>query len=116
MSMVDPFELARAQLVRDADATRGLPGLFAAKRAKLMHGARGLLRGSVELFYTLAAADPSLVPGPDERGFVVGDMHAENLGVYRGEAKQAVFDLDDFDDATIAPLRFDVVRASTSFM
>lgn len=114
--VVDPFELARAQLERDADATRGLAGLFEEKRAKLSHSARGLLRGTVELFYTLAAADPSLVPGPEEHGFVVGDMHAENLGVYRGEGKQAVFDLDDFDDATIAPLRYDVVRASTSFM
>jgi uncharacterized protein (DUF2252 family) len=112
----DPFELARAQLMRDVETTRPLAGLFEVKRAKLCHDVHAFLRGTVELFYTMVAADPSLMPGPSERGFVAGDMHAENLGVYRTESKVAAFDLDDFDDASVAPLRVDVVRASTSIM
>jgi uncharacterized protein (DUF2252 family) len=43
-------------------------------------------------------------------------MHVENLGIYRGDDGAWVFDVNDFDDATIAPLRFDVVRALTSIL
>ncbi|MBX7080498.1 MAG: DUF2252 domain-containing protein [Nannocystaceae bacterium] len=113
---VDAFALARAQLVRDAIATRQFPRLFAHKRARMLPSAHGLLRGSAPLFYDLLAADPALAPGPDPQGWIVGDMHVENVGIYRSESNRTRFDIDDFDEATHGPLRFDVLRAATSML
>ena len=43
-------------------------------------------------------------------------MHLENVGAYRSDADEVVFGLNDFDDATIGPLRYDVLRFSTSVL
>src|SRR6202000_2085941 len=49
-------------------------------------------------------------------GWIVGDMHLENVGAYRNDADEVVFGLNDFDDATIGPLRYDVLRYATSVL
>ena len=43
-------------------------------------------------------------------------MHLENVGAYRDDADEVVFGLNDFDDATVGPLRYDVLRLSTSVL
>ena len=43
-------------------------------------------------------------------------MHLENVGAYRTDKGRAVFDLNDFDDASIGPLYLDVLRLSTSVL
>ena len=39
---------------------------------------------------------------------IVGDLHLENFGVYRGAGGDVVFDVSDFDDVGWYPLVFDV--------
>lgn len=113
---LDPFALAHAQLTRDAIATQRFPSLFDHKRRRMLGSAHGLLRGSAALFYDLVDAAAAPVPGRDVRGWIVGDMHVENLGIYRSEDNLTVFDVDDFDEATHGPLRFDLLRATTSML
>jgi uncharacterized protein (DUF2252 family) len=53
-----------------------------------------------------------------------GDAHLENFGAFRDEAKKStkgdtspvVFDVNDFDEATIGPWRIDVLRLTTSLL
>jgi len=43
-----------------------------------------------------------------------GDLHLENFGTYRGDNGLAYFDLNDFDEAAIAPASWELVRLLTS--
>jgi hypothetical protein len=47
-------------------------------------------------------------------GLIVGDLHLDNFGAYRGSSGELVFDVNDFDDVGFGPLDFDVKRLCTS--
>ncbi len=112
----DAAALAHAQLTRDAIATRRFPSLFEHKRRRMIGSAHGLLRGSTALFYDLVDGVLPALPGRTTVGWMVGDMHVENLGIYRSEDGHTVFDIDDFDEATHGPLALDLLRATTSML
>jgi uncharacterized protein (DUF2252 family) len=114
MSDFDPYALAARQAELDREAMKRLPSLAARKKQRLTSSPHGFLRGSAPLFYEILAKRPDLAAGPDDAGWIVGDMHLENVGAYRDDADEVVFGLNDFDDATIGPLRCDVLRLSTS--
>lgn len=65
-------------------------------------------RGTCHLFYrglprsAVLSAAPALL--------VCGDLHLENFGVYKGDNRLAYFDLNDFDEAALAPFTLDLVR------
>src|SRR5262249_42558212 len=68
-------------------------------------------RGSAPLFYEVLAARPEIAGEPlPGRGWIVGDMHLENVGAFRADSGAVVFDLNDFDDATVGPWQADVLR------
>jgi len=57
------------------------------------------------------------VPGAKSRspeGLIVGDLHLENFGVYRGQSGQVTFDVNDFDDVGQGPIDLDLKRLCTS--
>ena len=57
------------------------------------------------------------VPGAQAaapEGMIVGDLHLENFGIYRGASGALVFDVNDFDDVGIGPLDLDLKRLCTS--
>jgi uncharacterized protein (DUF2252 family) len=112
----DPFALAARQMEIDREALRTLPWLAGYKKQRLSPGPFAFLRGSTRLFYEILAARPDLAAGPDGDGWILGDMHLENVGAYQTDAKDVVFGLNDFDEATIGPLRYDVLRFSTSVL
>jgi uncharacterized protein (DUF2252 family) len=116
MSELDPFGLALRQIALDRAATAAIPSLFERKVARLGPSPHAFLRGSAPLFAEILAARPDLAAGPAGDGWIVGDMHLENVGAYRTDADDVVFGINDFDDATIAPLRLDVLRLSTSVL
>lgn len=109
-----PFELARRQLEADRAATRAFPALYERKVRKMVASPHAFLRGSAPLFYEILAVRPELAAGPGGEGWIVGDMHLENMGALRDDGGDVTFDLNDFDDATIAPWRLDVLRLLTS--
>jgi uncharacterized protein (DUF2252 family) len=45
---------------------------------------------------------------------VCGDLHLENFGVYKGDNRLAYFDLNDFDEAALAPFTYDLLRFVSS--
>src|SRR5207245_4197722 len=47
-------------------------------------------------------------------GLIVGDLHLENFGVYRGAGGDLCFDVNDFDDVGYGPLDLDLKRLCTS--
>jgi hypothetical protein len=47
-------------------------------------------------------------------GLIVGDLHVENFGIYRGQSGELCFDVNDFDDVGSGPLDLDVKRLCTS--
>lgn len=65
-------------------------------------------RGTCHLFYEdLAAAEP-LPLSP--LAWICGDLHIENFGSYRGDNQLVYFDLNDFDEAVLAPASYETVR------
>jgi uncharacterized protein (DUF2252 family) len=113
---IEPFALAARQMEIDRHALRAVPWLARPKRRRLSPAPFAFLRGSTRLFYEILAARPDLAAGPDGDGWILGDMHLENVGAYPTDARDVVFGLNDFDEATIGPLRYDVLRFSTSVL
>ncbi|TMB11962.1 MAG: DUF2252 domain-containing protein, partial [Deltaproteobacteria bacterium] len=56
----------------------------------------------------------SLAQGTAPAGLIVGDLHLENFGVYRGQSGALVFDVNDFDDVGCGPVDLDLKRLCTS--
>lgn len=65
-------------------------------------------RGTAELFYE-SLPDLSLLRD-SPLVLCCGDLHLENLGSFRGANRLVYFDLNDFDEACVAPLAYEVVR------
>ena len=69
-------------------------------------------RGTPSLFYEDA---PSALFSADyPTCWVCADLHLENIGSYRGENKLVYFDINDFDEALLAPCTVDIARLITS--
>jgi uncharacterized protein (DUF2252 family) len=46
--------------------------------------------------------------------WICGDLHLENFGTFKGDNRLEYFDLNDFDEAVLAPCTRDVARLATS--
>lgn len=89
-----------------------LPEMVQLKYEAMTENAFRFFRGTCHLFYEdLAAASP-LPLSP--LAWICGDLHIENFGSYRGDNKLVYFDLNDFDEALLAPASYEVVRMVTS--
>ena len=79
-----------------------------------MHGNLfAFLRGTCHLFYQrLSAARLKAAP----LVWICGDLHLENFGSYKGNNRLAYFDLNDFDEAALAPASWELVRFLTSLL
>ena len=49
------------------------------------------------------------------RIWICGDLHFENFGTYRDMKGKVYFDMNDFDEAALGPVSFEVTRLITSF-
>ncbi|MGN6396829.1 MAG: DUF2252 domain-containing protein [Mucilaginibacter sp.] len=89
-----------------------LPEMVQLKYDAMAENAFRFFRGTCHLFYEdLAAAQP-LPLSP--LAWICGDLHIENFGSYKGDNKLVYFDLNDFDEAVLAPASYEVVRMATS--
>ena len=48
--------------------------------------------------------------------WVCGDLHLESFGSYKGDNRLVYFDLNDFDEAVLAPCTWDLLRFLTSVL
>ena len=65
------------------------------------------VRGTCSLFY-LRAGNVEMPPSPSI--WICGDVHLGNFGIYEAEDACLRFDLNDFDEAGIAPCLLDLLR------
>jgi uncharacterized protein (DUF2252 family) len=72
------------------------------------------LRASCHLFYD-ALAHASL-PAEAPLVWACGDLHLENFGSYKGDNRLVYFDINDFDEAALAPCTWDLARLLTSVL
>jgi uncharacterized protein (DUF2252 family) len=72
------------------------------------------LRGTCHLFYERLPRGSVLESSPAV--WVCGDMHLENFGSYKGDNRLVYFDINDFDEACLAPSLFELIRLLTSVL
>jgi len=71
-------------------------------------------RGTCHLFYEDLHQYGSIVSSP--LTWICGDLHLENFGSYKGDNRLVYFDLNDFDEACLAPASFELSRVITSIL
>src|SRR5439155_13621635 len=72
------------------------------------------LRGTCHLFYDRLPQDGLFRSAP--LTWICGDLHLENFGSYKGDNRLVYFDVNDFDEAALAPASWDIVRFLTSVL
>ena len=102
-----------AARIRRFNAGRDLERLALKYRA-LADNPFSFLRGTCHLFYENLAAQSGLDEAP--AAWLCGDLHLENLGSYKGENRLVYFDIDDFDEAILAPAHWDLARFLVSVL
>ncbi|WP_369257974.1 DUF2252 domain-containing protein [Geodermatophilus amargosae] len=108
--IVDVLVEAFAELMAaDADA-------FRTKFRKMAAGPFAFYRGSACLFYAdMDALDDPWCDERTSRVWIQGDLHAENFGTYMDGAGRIVFDVNDFDEAYVGSVTWDLRRFAASF-
>jgi len=104
--LVDAFSDLMAA---DADA-------FRTKFRKMAADPFAFYRGSACLFYAdMATVEDRWCDERTSRVWIQGDLHAENFGTYMDSAGRIVFDVNDFDEAYLGHLSWDLRRFVASF-
>lgn len=85
---------------------------LALKYAKMKESAFVFLRGACHLFYDALPDTPALAEAP--LAWCCGDLHFENFGSYKADNGLVYFDINDYDEAALAPCTWDIVRLLSS--
>ena len=99
--------------IRDFNAGRD-PERLALKYRAMRASPFAFLRGTCHLFYDELA--PASLPADAPLVWVCGDLHLENFGSYKGDNRLVYFDLNDFDEAALAPCAWDLARLLASVL
>ena len=90
------------------------PARLALKYRAMRASPFAFLRASCQLFYDeLALAS---LPADAPLVWACGDLHLENFGSYKGDNGLVYFDLNDFDEAALAPCTWDLARLLVSVL
>jgi len=100
-----------SQRILDHNAGRD-PVRVSLKFARLRQDPFAFFRGTNHLFLDALPRAHSLWRAPAV--FVCGDLHLENFGTFKGDNRLCYFDINDFDEACLAPPGIDLVRFATS--
>jgi uncharacterized protein (DUF2252 family) len=90
------------------------PERLALKYRKLRADPFAFLRGTCHLFYDRLPADKLFRRAPP--AWSCGDLHLENFGSYKGDNRLVYFDINDFDEAALAPASWDPLRLLASVL
>lgn len=102
-----------ARTIRDFNAGRD-PERLQMKYAAMRDNPFAFLRGTCHLFYDRL---PKLMgTGGAPVVWACGDLHLENFGSFKGDNRLVYFDINDFDEAALAPASWDLVRFVTSIL
>jgi uncharacterized protein (DUF2252 family) len=91
------------------------PERVALKYLAMRQDAFAFMRGTCHLYYQdWPVSDKQLNNAP--LAWISGDLHLENFGCYKGDNRLVYFDLNDFDEAVLAPATWELGRWLTSIM
>ena len=92
------------------------PNLLKLKYKAMQQDAFGFLRGTCHLFYEDLSKDLAETSWFNKapRVWMCGDLHIENFGSYKSDRRCTYFDLNDFDEAVLAPCTWEIARFLTS--
>ena len=112
----------RAQLIVDVlvdsfdRLMRADAGAFRTKFRKMAADPFAFYRGSACLFYAdMATLEDRWCDERTSRAWIQGDLHAENFGTYMDGSGRIVFDVNDFDEAYLGHVSWDLRRFAASF-
>jgi uncharacterized protein (DUF2252 family) len=88
------------------------PERRAIKYERMRQDAFAFFRGTAHLFYGDWPKRSPLDRSP--LTWACGDLHLENFGSYKGSNRLAYFDINDFDEAALAPAGYDLARFAVS--
>jgi len=87
---------------------------LAIKYRLMRQDAFAFLRGTCHLFYQQWQHELAQIKSPP--AWICGDLHLENFGCYKGDNRLVYFDLNDFDEAVLAPASWELARFLTSIL
>ena len=87
-----------------------VPDLVPLRFARMLTDPFSFYRGSAAVM----AADLAAGPSSGIEVMCGGDAHLSNFGIYAAPQRSLVFDLNDFDEAAVAPAEWDLKRLITS--
>jgi uncharacterized protein (DUF2252 family) len=90
------------------------PDLLDRKYAIMARSPFAFYRGSCQLFADAWPKHTALNDTPAV--WSCGDLHFENLGCYKGDNRLVYFDINDFDEAALLPVSWDLVRFTASVL
>ncbi|MDD5541539.1 MAG: DUF2252 domain-containing protein [Acidobacteriia bacterium] len=99
--------------IQEFNATRD-PDLLKIKYQHMRASSFGFYRGTCHIFYEDWPKGTSLDHAP--AAWISGDLHLENFGSYKGDNRLVYFDLNDFDEAVLAPCTWELARFLTSIL
>lgn len=89
-----------------------IPEMVALKYNFMSENVFRFYRGTCHLFYADLSKSNAIPPSP--LTWICGDLHLENFGSYKGDNRLVYFDLNDFDEAILAPAAWELTRMVTS--
>jgi uncharacterized protein (DUF2252 family) len=90
------------------------PQLVQLKYQLMQTNAFAFFRGTCHLFYQDWPANSPLNEAPIT--WICGDLHMQNLGCYKGDNRLVYFNINDFDEAALAPCSWDLARFLTCLL
>ena len=90
------------------------PHLIGLKYQAMRTDAFAFLRATCHLFYEDWPAQTPLNDAP--ASWSCGDLHWQNLGSYKGDNRLVYFQVNDFDEAVLAPCTWDLARFLVSIL
>jgi uncharacterized protein (DUF2252 family) len=97
------------QIIREQNAGR-LKKYVPVRIARMLHNPFAFYRGGAGLM----AHDLAGMPNTGIRVLSCGDAHISNFGLFASPERRLMFDLNDFDEAGVAPWEWDVKRLTAS--
>ena len=82
------------------------------KYVGMRSSAFAFLRGTCHLFYRRIPREA--LRGEAPPAWACGDLHLENFGTFKGGNRLIYFDINDFDEGSLAPATIDLLRLLTS--
>ncbi len=90
------------------------PERLALKYRRMRDDRFAFLRATAHLFYARLPDAAVLQRAP--AAWCCGDLHLENFGSYKGDNRLVYFDVNDFDEALLAPAAWDALRLAASVL